>query len=90
MKMEEEHDTILRYIQLKQYPEGASTKKRSLRRESEKFVLRDGPLYYSSSGTLRQWISSKIKSLQHAILTILVDTLVETKQETRLQPGDVA
>ena len=65
MKMEEGHDTILRYVQLKQYPEGASTnQKRSLRRKSEKFVLRDGLLYYSSSGTLRQWISSKEKQNQ--------------------------
>ena len=63
MKMEEEHDTILRYVQLK--PEGASTnQKRSLRRKSEKFVIRDGLLYYSSSGTLRQWISSKEKQNQ--------------------------
>ena len=58
-------EVILRYIQLKQYPEGASTnQKRSLRRKSEKFVFRDSLLYYLSSGTLRQWIFSKEKQNQ--------------------------
>lgn len=63
--MEIEYSTILRYLQLNQYPEGStSNQKRSIRRKSEKFVVQDGLLLYHSGGTQRQWISSKENQIQ--------------------------
>ena len=63
--MEVEYDAVLKYLQLKQYPEGSTPKnKRSIRRKCENFVLRDGLLFHSSRGALRQWISSKEKQKQ--------------------------
>ena len=63
--MEVEYDAVLKYLQLKQYPEGSTPKnKRSIGRKSENFVLRDGLLFHSSGGVLRQWISSKEKQKQ--------------------------
>ena len=57
--MEISYDLILQYLLSNKYPEGASNNhKRSIRKKCKKFVLKDGLVYYSSEGVLKQWIYS--------------------------------
>ncbi len=72
--MEVNYEIVLEYLQSGRYPVVATKNlKRVIRKKSAKFSLKDGLLFYSSSGTLKQWISTKEKQNQiiehHAILT---------------------
>ncbi len=69
--MEVKYEIVLEYLQSGRYPIGATKNlKRVIRKKSAKFSLKDGLLFYSSNGTLKQWISTKEKQKQIiAILT---------------------
>ncbi len=63
--MEVNYEIVLEYLQSGRYPVGATKNlKRVIRKKSAKFSLNDGLLFYSSSGTLKQWISTKEKQNQ--------------------------
>ena len=63
--MEVKYEIVLEYLQSGRYPVGATTNlKRAIRKKSIKFVIRDGLLFYSSGGCLKQWITTKKKQNQ--------------------------
>ncbi len=82
--MEVKYEIVLEYLQSGRYPIGATKNlKRVIRKKSAKFSLKDGLLFYSSNGTLKQWISTKEKQKQ-IIASCHTNNLGDIWDETRL------
>lgn len=59
-EMEISYEVVFKYLQYREYPEEATENiKRAIRNKSKKFILKDGVLFYSCNGKLKQWINDK-------------------------------
>ena len=73
--MEITYEVVFTYLHKGKYPEDSSdNRKRAIRNKSKKFTIRDGVLFYSAHGKLREWINSK-KRHKHIVESCHADKL---------------